>query len=575
MRVSALGEAVTHLPWLSPSASTLVALARPPSAACWDRIRFDPGGVLLLLRQRGSRPTVPTPNAFPISLHDPALLEETVRVLDQGHAGFVDWNQAALRPIYLAGLIQARLAEFIARQTEAADPESAWVAGFLAPLGWYAVCAVDPEKATECFHHPEFSTDPAGTQKSLWGYDCAAIARRLWGRWGMPSWLGAICGHLELPVEAAEKLRADPLLFQIVQLAVGLAQNQGCGLHLAVGTPPETVAAALGFSTASLQEIEQALGGMRELPPPDLQWQAPAQMPLLGDLLLMAAANRRLSESPVVADLEREIDHLHQALHDQYAGEAQRLRAAKLSSLAEFAGGAGHEINNPLAVISGQAQYLLNHEPDSSRQRALQTIIVQTHRIHVILNELMYFARPPRLQKQNLEMVNLVKEVTTSLMDLAESRGVQLTCSHPDFPVSFYGDSRQIHMAAACLLRNAIEAAPAEGWARVRLDIIGSDRLELVVEDNGPGPTPLQREHMFDPFFSGRQAGRGRGLGLPTAWRLIREHGGDVRFQEFPQGPTRFILTLPWDGRQLSSAEPRLDVNGHLQNPAAVEMVPS
>jgi nitrogen-specific signal transduction histidine kinase len=80
---------------------------------------------------------------------------------------------------------------------------------------------------------------------------------------------------------------------------------------------------------------------------------------------------------------------------------------------------------------------------------------------------------------------------------------------------------------------------------------------------------------MFDPFFSGRQAGRGRGLGLPTAWRLIREHGGDVRFQEFPQGPTRFILTLPWDGRQLSSAEPRLDVNGHLQNPAAVEMVPS
>jgi signal transduction histidine kinase len=50
---------------------------------------------------------------------------------------------------------------------------------------------------------------------------------------------------------------------------------------------------------------------------------------------------------------------------------------------------------------------------------------------------------------------------------------------------------------------------------------------------------------MFDPFFSGRSAGRGRGLGLPTAWRLAREHGGDVRHVPHPDGPTRFVLALP------------------------------
>jgi len=67
----------------------------------------------------------------------------------------------------------------------------------------------------------------------------------------------------------------------------------------------------------------------------------------------------------------------------------------------------------------------------------------------------------------------------------------------------------------------------------------------MIVEDSGTGPTQAQREHLFDPFYSGRQAGRGRGLGLPTAWRLAREHGGDVRFDSVSGGPTRFILSLP------------------------------
>src|SRR5207302_476622 len=69
--------------------------------------------------------------------------------------------------------------------------------------------------------------------------------------------------------------------------------------------------------------------------------------------------------------------------------------------------------------------------------------------------------------------------------------------------------------------------------------------VEIVIEDNGPGPAALEREHLFDPFFSGRPAGRGRGLGLPTAWRLARQHGGDVRFMRPADGPTRFVLTLP------------------------------
>jgi signal transduction histidine kinase len=100
-----------------------------------------------------------------------------------------------------------------------------------------------------------------------------------------------------------------------------------------------------------------------------------------------------------------------------------------------------------------------------------------------------------------------------------------------------------------------------DGWAALRLEASAPDLVEVVVEDSGPGLAAGQTEHLFDPFYSGRQAGRGRGLGLPTAWRLAHVQGGDIRYVNLPDGPTRFIFRLP---RQLlaNGAIPN-GVNGH------------
>jgi signal transduction histidine kinase len=554
VRASALGAAVTHLPWLSPGATSLVALARPPSAHGWEQIRLDPGSVLLLARQCPASRTLSSLSCFPTALLEPALLEEAVRFLDCAPSGFVDWNQAAVRPVYHAALTCARLAAAVARCLDCCDPENAWVAGLLAPLGWFAVCAVDPEQVSACLHDPEWPDDPPAVQRRRWGQDQAAIARRLNRRWRLPRWLAVISGHLDLPVQAAQLLGADPELFQVVQLAVGLAQRHDRGLSLPVGATPAQCAAGLGMPAGELEALAQALAASAA--PPELFWTPPSAMPLLREVLLLAAENRRLTANPVLESLESDLDHLHRALQDQHAGEEGRLQAAKLNSLAEFAAGAGHEINNPLAVISGQAQYLLTHEADPDRQKSLRTIVSQTQRIHLLLKELMYFARPPRPLKQAGGALGLMREVVQSLSELAGQRGVQLHCTLPDQSVSYYADPRQMHVALGCLLRNAVEAAPPNGWASLRLETPTADRLEWVVEDNGKGPTPLQREHLFDPFFSGRPAGRGRGLGLPTAWRLAQENGGDVRFEELPQGPTRFVLSIPCAATGINGLHP-------------------
>src|SRR5262249_20704066 len=138
-------------------------------------------------------------------------------------------------------------------------------------------------------------------------------------------------------------------------------------------------------------------------------------------------------------------------------------------------------------------------------------------------------------------------EVAASLAELASARAVRVEVqARPErLPVRL--DAEQVRIVLSCLVRNAIEAAPAGGWARLVMGAPAGDQVEVAVEDSGPGPAPPQRESLFDPFFSGRNAGRGRGLGLPVAWRLARQQGGDLRLEPArPDQPTRFVLTLPW-----------------------------
>lgn len=609
MRLPALGEAATQLPWLCPCASSLVALARKPAAAAWREVRDDPGAVLLILRQAARTGTSPAPAYFPSLLRDPCLVQGAIRLLHATEpepakagtpilpfspstplpcahvpSGFVDWRLAGSDSVYRACLLYARTAHDLADMSRRGDPDHAWVAGLLAPLGWLAVCAVDSADVTACLADPAFADDPVLYQQRRWGYAHAEIARRLARRWRLPNWLAVLVGHLGLPHEIALELGAEPNLFPIVQLAVGLVQKRGLGLRLTVGGDAAASAAALGLSLSDVSEKvaewergartatgespplgeATALALSRSAPGVPTRWTSPHETPLLTEVLSLAAENMRLHDSPMFEQLERERDRLHQALENQRHGEAVRLQALKMTALAEFAAGAAHEINNPLAVISGQAQYLLGREIDPARQRALQTINGQAHRIHQLLNELMQFARPPHPQMQAVDLRGLLREVALSLSDLAAQRQVQLTCPDPDPALTLCADPRLLRTALECLLRNAIEAAPPGGWAGIRVAPADDDRLEFVVEDNGTGPAPSQRDHLFDPFYSGRLAGRGRGFGLPTAWRLAREHGGDVRFDRPADGPTQFILNVPRQGPDHDQAVKHADQHqGH------------
>ena len=215
------------------------------------------------------------------------------------------------------------------------------------------------------------------------------------------------------------------------------------------------------------------------------------------------------------------------------------LRDAKLAALAEFCAGAGHEINNPAAAIHGRASLLLRRCDDPATARDLRVISEQALRIRDMIADALLFARPPEVVPEPVRLGEVVESALDGLREKATEAGCAI---ETDFaPVALEADPAMLAVLAASLGRNALEAGAARLRFRGRLR---DGRALLFVSDDGPGFAEQDRAHAFDPFYSGRQAGRGLGFGLPKCWRIVRLHGGTLDVRSAP-GRTTFRASLP------------------------------
>jgi hypothetical protein len=226
----------------------------------------------------------------------------------------------------------------------------------------------------------------------------------------------------------------------------------------------------------------------------------------------------------------------------------RRLEHEKLESLKELAYGASHEINNPLANIAARAQTLLEDEADPERRRKLTAIRRQAMRAHEMIADLMLFARPPKLEIADADLRQIVRQVVDDHQELASERSIELACEIGETPIAVQVDTTQLAVAIAAVVTNAIEAVGQDGHVTVvaREWIEGGARLaEVVARDDGPGISETVRQHLFDPFFSGREAGRGLGFGLSKCWRIVTDHGGSVVVNNVAGGGAEFTIALP------------------------------
>lgn len=220
--------------------------------------------------------------------------------------------------------------------------------------------------------------------------------------------------------------------------------------------------------------------------------------------------------------------------------------AARLEALREFAYGAGHEINNPLANIAARAQALLIDEVDPERRRRLATIVDQAFRARDMIGGLMVFARPPKPAPTRTEIDSILTPVLDAIRPQADLKPVRLEYSPPPATCPVDVDATQVTEAIRLLAVNAVEAASS----RVTIHVAapghaGAAVCVVTLTDDGPGMPRDVQGRAFDPFFSGREAGRGIGLGLPKAWRLVEINGGELQIDSRPGRGTRASVSLP------------------------------
>lgn len=217
----------------------------------------------------------------------------------------------------------------------------------------------------------------------------------------------------------------------------------------------------------------------------------------------------------------------------------RELQIAKRAAVKQFAYGLSHEINNPLANISTRAQTLMRGEVDAGRRQSLQRIVDQAMRAHEMTADLMFYAHPPAPSPSQFDLRDVLRAVAKQCKEMTRDRAIEIVVSRSETAVLVSADRAMMTEAVRALLRNAIEAIGCDG--RVVLSCkLEPDHASAVITvcDSGPGLSPAAALHAFDPYFSGREAGRGLGVGLCRVETIAKIHGGDVSLNSGTVGCT-------------------------------------
>lgn len=234
--------------------------------------------------------------------------------------------------------------------------------------------------------------------------------------------------------------------------------------------------------------------------------------------------------------------------------QLELLRSRTLSMIAEMSAGAGHELNSPLAVISGRAQMLRDQVENPEMRRALEVIHAKAHECSRIVTELMDFARPRAPQIAAVDVAALLEQWHGDWLSESGLGANRLTVDSERNLPRVAADAAQLRVVLWELIRNAVAAVGGNGGTiHVRARVTGAgDSVELHVRDTGCGMSAQVLQRAFDPFYSHRDAGRGRGLGLPRAYRIIEAHRGRIWLESRPAEGTSAFVVLPTAGAALN-----------------------
>jgi len=258
--------------------------------------------------------------------------------------------------------------------------------------------------------------------------------------------------------------------------------------------------------------------------------------------------NRTLEQK--VAERTAQLEEKNQQLLSTQKDLAQ---AERLAGIGLLASGVAHEINNPLAIIRGNAELLeMSSRLNDSDQSEVETIIQQVGRVERIVSNLLTFAGTKKKVVRPFDIEALLDDILDQIGHQIPLDSYVIERKYQTDRGDIEGDEGQLRQVFTNLIVNSLQAMDGGGVLAVStaFDREAGNCL-VTIADSGPGIAADIQEKLFTPFFTTKP--RGTGLGLAVSYGIVKDHGGDIRVESTPGEGTAFIVLLPLQQRLQSN----------------------
>jgi two-component system, NtrC family, sensor kinase len=229
--------------------------------------------------------------------------------------------------------------------------------------------------------------------------------------------------------------------------------------------------------------------------------------------------------------------------------QAQLIQASKMAAMGQFGAGVAHELNQPLAGISGYTDLLLlKLDPDSAEYRYAKKIEDQCTRMTKIVGNLRTFARQSKFEYAETDVNQPIDDALMLLGEQLRSHNIRLRRELASGLPKVLGDANQLEQVFLNLITNAKDAMESKGGGTLTLISRASETanfVEVLVGDTGMGMDSSTMADIFNPFFTTKDVGKGTGLGLSISLGILEDHGGRIDVHSEKGEGTVFRISLP------------------------------
>lgn len=235
------------------------------------------------------------------------------------------------------------------------------------------------------------------------------------------------------------------------------------------------------------------------------------------------------------------------------AFEERMINMEKLAALGTLAAGVAHEINNPIAVILGFTEHLLEKTDGLPEiKETLQVIEEEGLKCKKIVENLLTFARTPERAETTADVNQVLEKMLAVVGNTLLTKKIRLESSlEPDLP-RVKGDPRELQQVFINMVHNAMDSMKGGGTLRVSTRLApDGKRVAIEFSDTGCGIPREVQPRIFDPFFTTKKTGEGTGLGLSVSYGIVSKYGGNIIFSSYPEAEypdkhgTTFRIYLP------------------------------